>query len=135
MPELDVVDVLLDGMLAGESFVVLRRLESRNQFGRIDIAETRLPAIGSIVPVGENSLVREDAYQTQTKTIRVITPFRLRGATVDEAGARYQPDVVEWKGDRYVVRTINDYSQYGATGLIEAECSSMDFLDRAQTPQ
>lgn len=130
MPEIDVTEVLLDSDIAGESFVVIRRTELVNIFGERTnpYGNKRELAIGSVTPTGENSLVREEGFQTQTKTIKVITPTLLRG-TAKYAGQKFDPDIVLWRGDYYVVRTVEDYSQYGV-GMIEAECSSTDYVEQ-----
>lgn len=130
MPGLDVTDVLADPDVAGESFTVIRRQQSIGANGREVLTATSLPNItGSIVPTPLNSLAREEAYQSQQKSIRVVTTFRLRGASKD-AGVTYQPDQVVWKGDTFVVKSLDDYSQYGA-GFIVADCTSIDLVDQA----
>jgi hypothetical protein len=130
MPQIDVSDIVRDPFIAGERFTVLRRVETVSAYGQSSVAIRTYPdQIGSIVPAGDNSLVREEAYQTQAKAIQVITSFRLRGASKDQAGYRYQPDIVIWKGDAFVVRSISDFSQYGA-GLVQADCISIDLVDQ-----
>ena len=130
MPQIDVSDVLLDPVVAGEAFTVQRRIETVNNFGQSTISVETFPAVGAITPSGDNSLVRDEAYQTNAKSIQVLTAFRLRGAAKDGAGNRYQPDLVLWKGDSFVVRMVSDYSQYGA-GFVQADCVSIDLLDQA----
>jgi len=129
MPEIDVTDVLFDPMVGGTAFTVLRRVQTLGINGQVAIVETAIvpSPVGSVRPTGDQSLVREDAFQQQAKSIRVVTTFRLRGEATD-GGADYQPDVVVWKGSRFLVRTIEDYSQFGA-GLIQADCTSMTFVD------
>jgi hypothetical protein len=133
VPEIDVTDVLLDPDIAGEQLTVLRRVQTIGTNGVAVITETAvMPApVGSVRPTGDNSLVREEAYQQQAKSIRVVTNFMLRGEARD-GGVDYQPDVIVWKGSRFVVRTIEDYSQYGA-GMIQADCTSMEFDDPPPT--
>lgn len=127
MPWLDASEIVLDGDIAGEVITVLRRSQTVNDFGEGQIAVTILSAIGSVVPVGSNSLAREEAYQTSGKAIRVITSFRLRNASETADGSLWQPDLVQWKGGNYLVKSLDDYSQYGA-GLIVAECVLFDFV-------
>lgn len=130
MPQMDISHVLLHPMIAGERFTVMRRQETVNNLGKSVITATSVTAIGSVVPTGDNSLVREEAFQTQAKTIKVTTKFRLRGVSKDAGALNYQPDIVVWKGNNYLVRTVDDYTQYGA-GMVEAECSSIDLVDQA----
>ena len=133
MPEIDVTYVLLDPEIAGEQLTVLRRVQTVGTNGVTVVTETTVmpKPFGSVRPTGDNSLVREDAYQQQAKSIRVVTNFRLRGESNDGA-SDYQPDVLVWHGSRFLVRTIEDYSQYGA-GMIQADCTSMNFVDPPPT--
>lgn len=134
MPWTDVSDIVLDPFIAGESFDVYHRTQTVDQGGVAQIAQQLVAGVlGSVVPVGANSLARDEAYQTQSKAIRVITSTRLRGASKQDAdGSVYQPDVIFWKGDFYVVKSLDDYSQYGA-GLVAAECVSMSFVPEITT--
>lgn len=132
MPDIDVTDVLLDGDVAGELFTLVRRQTSVNAAnGQVVIVPTTIPDISaaSIAPVGENSLLREEAFQTQMNAIEVITTYRLRGASKDQgSGLSYQPDLVLWQGTYYVVRVLNDWTRYGA-GFVAAECIQIDYND------
>jgi hypothetical protein len=130
MPLLDVSDVLTDPDIAGERLEVVRRFETVNGFGESVVTTKRYAVRGSVTPVGDNSLIREEAYQAEAQTILVVTAFLLRGPSKNPAGQSFQPDVILWLGDSYVVRVLNDYSRYGA-GMVEAECSSIDFIDEA----
>lgn len=138
--DIDVTDLLHDPFIAGEEFIVIRRRETINAYGeRTSHPIQRLLAVGSIQPTGNNSLVREEAYQTETKTIKVITDFLLRGPTKDKsqpqgATVTFDPDIVIWRGDSYVVKSIDDYSQYGI-GMVQAECASVDYVDQAPLDQ
>jgi hypothetical protein len=131
---IDVTDVLLDPEVAGQLITVVRRQEQVNGFGQgVLVAETVPNVVASVTPVGDNSLTREVTFGTQNQAIRVITQYRLRGATTESAtGRTFQPDLVLWHGDYYVVSTLNDFTQYGA-GLVEAECVSVDYQEVAAT--
>jgi hypothetical protein len=129
MPEIDLSWVALDSYLAGEAFQVERRVQTVNSYGEVGITTTVLDGIGGISPTGSNSMVREDAFQSKSKTIRVITTFPLRGPSI-ASGQDFQPDIVLWAGDRYVVVSINDYTHYGV-GFVEAECTNMNFTEQA----
>lgn len=131
MPQIDVSDVTLDPEIAGERFSVVRRAEVVNDFGESVVVSRTYPRVpGSVTPTAPNSLAREEAYQTQQKTIQVIARFRLRGVARDGAGAKFQPDLILWRGDAYLVTTVDDYSQYGA-GFVRADCASTDYEDVA----
>ena len=128
MPWIDVSFVTIDPSVAGEDFIVIRRAQNVNDHGETIIRNMVFPTLGSVTPVGDNSLLREDAFQTQTKTLRVITTFRLQGQSRGLSGIQYQPDLIYWNGDYYIVRTLADYSSYGV-GLVDAECTGYDYND------
>jgi hypothetical protein len=129
MPYLDVNGLLVDPMIAGEAFTVVRRLEVVSSTGNVQTVNTYLPARGSIGPVAPDQLNRLPEQQEQSKSLSVVTAFRLMGAA-QVAGTRYQPDLVLWKGDFYVVTALDDYTQYGA-GMVQAMCTSIDWIDNA----
>src|ERR1700694_3507137 len=124
MPDIDVSDLLLDSDIAGEAFSVIRRQEIVGANGVPVLTQTTLPKagdpaiVGSITPTGDNSLVRAEAYSTQSNTIKVITAFRLRGPSKDGTGKSFQPDIVLWNGNHFVVRTLNEWTSFGA-GFVE----------------
>lgn len=130
MSFLDVTDILLDPDVAGQSFTVVRRPEGVNGSGEGVPRSLVIPnVVGSVTPVGDNSLTREVTFGTQNQAIRVITAYRLRGATAEPStGLQFQPDLVLWHGDYYVVSVVNDYTPYGG-GFIEAECVSYDYQE------
>lgn len=129
MPLIDVTEVLTDPDVAGQPFVVVRRRNVVNSYGEPAISEQRFPAYGSIQPAGDNALAREDAHQSQGNSIIVVTTFRLRGAALDADQAEYEPDLVLWQGQHYVVRNLKDWTRFGV-GMVEAECTAFEY-----TPQ
>lgn len=129
MSQLDVTDLLLDPDVAGETFDVLRREQILNGFGRYELGVTVVAGVrGAVFPSGDNSLAREEAYQKQEKSLTVVTQYRLRGEAQESGGQQYQPDVVRWRGSHFLVRSVSDFSRYGA-GFVEAECVSTTFVD------
>lgn len=124
--DIDVTDVLQSIHIAGTRFSVLRRVEAISDLGIASYTwKTFTDVIGSVQPTSDQSLVREEGYGVSAKTLKVITPFRLHCIAKDESGTNSQPDIVVWKGDYYLVKSVDDYTQYGA-GFVEAECSSID---------
>lgn len=135
MMDMDLSEVILDPTVAGDSFIVLRRRTTTNDFGEGQLPPpVKFEAVGSVTPTGNNSLVREDAYQSQSDTIRVITQFALRGAGRDEEDNEFQPDQVIWEGTTYLVITTNEYGR-GGTYFTEAECATQEFQRSFVTPQ
>jgi hypothetical protein len=125
VPEIDVDDVLADPFIAGEDFVWYSRRQTLTD-GIVTTVETALGGSGSIQPTGDNSLVRTEAYSMGNNTIVVRTPERLwLGGVI--AGVKYEPDLVEFEGARYVVKSVDGYTQYGQ-GFVEAECTLFDYV-------
>lgn len=143
MSLIDLTDLFFDPDIAGQSFCVIRRQQTINVHGEGVDTETRFYPIGQISPTGDNSLVREAAFQAQMDTIMVLTTFRLRAVArevsnpgnlpVPPASATYQPDIVLFNGSHYVVQTLNEFTQFGG-GFVEAECVSIDYVDNPPAP-
>lgn len=130
MPDIDLAWLASDSMVAGEAFSVVRRRTWTDANGQVQTESVVIPGIvGGISPVGENSLLREEAFQTQMNAILVITEYRLRGASLDPGtGEKYQPDLVFYKGSYYELRTLDDYTSFGA-GFVAAECMQITYQD------
>lgn len=115
-----------------DRFIVLRRRETVDNYGVSQVSVTYHDAIGFITPSGNNDLARDENYQTQGNTITVITQFLLRGPSKYASALRYQPDIVRFSGNDYVITTLSDYTNFG-NGMVLAECSSTVFIDQAPT--
>ena len=115
-------------MVAGQFITVVRREQEVNAQGEGVEIDTTIPnVVASVTPTGDNSLVREEAFSAQAQSIKVITPYRLRGQTKESStGQSFLPDIVIWHNDSYIVRVVNDFTPYGA-GFVEAECESIDY--------
>jgi galactose-6-phosphate isomerase len=132
MPRLDVTDVLLDPDFC-ETLTVLRRAEGVSSKGRVTTTETTItPApVGVVIAQSDQPIQRGPDQQNLPRLIEIHTPFRLRSASKDPiSGAVYQPDIIVWGGDRFVVNKTMDFSRYGR-GFIQADCSSQDLIDQA----
>lgn len=124
---LDVSEVLADPMLAS-SFTVIRRSEVLGQNGRVNIDPVNLgEKTGVVYPTGRNDLARLDDQQMMGKHINIVTDFRLQGPAPG-----FQPDLIGWHGDFYVVQLLDDYTDFGA-GFVQAVAGSMSSVD--QPPQ
>lgn len=125
MALLDVSNILLDPDFT-DVFAVKRREEKIDNYGRVTTNDLILGGIvGVITSSSPNDLDRKTDYEAATRNISVVCRFRLRGETNG-----YQPDVVVWHGNNYVVRQIDVYPQFGS-GFIQATCESMDRQDNA----
>lgn len=132
MPLIDVSDLLLDPDFA-QALTIQRRVEVVGTNGRTTITPTTIsPApFGVILPVdtaiGGNALERGSDQQHRGAALEVITKFRLQGPAPG-----FQPDVIVYDGNSYVVTIVNTLTRYGA-GFMRAECSSMDSVDNTPT--
>lgn len=128
MPMLD-VSAALTNPYTLDKFDVQRRALATNNYGEPTITPTTINNVrGVVYPASPNDLRRLPEAQIMAQTIVVITRFALRGASKDGQAQEWEPDVVVWGGDNFLVIATNDYSQY-ARGFIYAICSSMDTTD------
>jgi hypothetical protein len=107
-----------------DSFEIMRRPESISQYGRSVTTQVIATAAGTIYPTGDNSLVRQSDFEMSRKTLTCVTTYRLQ-----QAAPGFQPDLVLYRGNTYVVSSVEDYSQYGA-GFIVAQLSSILAIDQ-----
>ena len=132
MALLDVtIDALYDPMLF-DSFKVQRRTDTVGNNGRTTQTTSTFSVQGVVTSTSPNDLERLEGYQVTQRAISVVTKFKLQGEVTG-----MQPDVVIWRGDRYVVKHIDYYPQFGQ-GFYQADCVSMDKTDASfpdVTPQ
>jgi len=128
MPDIDVSDVLCDPMFA-EQLTVQRRREVVGSNGRTTVSVKTYKPYGVALPQQGDAAQRGPDHQNLARVLEVHAQFRLRGPSTDGT-SEFQPDVVIWNGDPYVVVRIFDSSHYGA-GFTHAECISQASLDHA----
>jgi len=123
MARLDVSDLPLDPMFT-DTFDVERRTETVDNHGRSTLAIQTFPRVaGTVTMASPNDLKRLAEHQVTERTISIVTKFKMQGEVTGK-----QPDVVVWRGDRYVVNYIDYYPQFGR-GFTQVLCSSMDRTD------
>lgn len=127
MPEIDVSEILLDSVIASTRFSVVRRRSWTDNNGISQKMSQTVHAIGSVTPTGDSTLDRGDDFQSQPKTLLVITRFFLRNAALDADGVNWQPDLVLWQGNHYLVSSIEDFSQFGV-GFVAATCLLFEYV-------
>ena len=132
MALLDLSSLLIDPDLV-DKFNVERRQEFVDNKGRGGILPTMFYGIiGVVGPISPSELDRRDDYQLMRRSLEVITKFRLQGEVNG-----YQPDIIYWRGDRYLVRSVDNFPQFGA-GFFRVECTSIDKTESqllANSPQ
>lgn len=128
MPLLDVMTALTSPYIV-DYFVVQRRQDFINSKGRSVPIVVQFNAVSGVVrPAGKNMLERSEEKQIQPKSIQISTTFLLRSASLDpSSGQAYQPDLIIWNGDNYIVKELRDSANYAA-GFTKALCESTDLL-------
>jgi hypothetical protein len=111
VPSLDVNEAFDPSML--DSITVVRRAIVIDQYGRGQITDTPMAAMAVIGAASPDDLRRLPEAEMQEKTIGLWTPFRLQGAAMDAMGNQMHPDQIQWHGDTYIVRILDDWSGYG----------------------
>jgi len=120
--------VVLDPLLA-DKFSRVRRAETISVVtGRSSVASVQTDnLIGVVTMYKDIETIRTEFPEVQfsTRVINVVTKANLQAAI-----AGYQPDLVIWRGDNFIVLQVSPYPQYGS-GFYEAVCMSIDLADAA----
>lgn len=115
MALLDVSDLLADLDLA-DTLTLIRSVEAVRDDGLAERTETSA-TISGVVQSGTGDMLRMGADAAQASgAITVYTTAPLRVVT-----AAGPADVLEWRGRRYTVRQVSDWSNFGA-GHYAATC-------------
>jgi hypothetical protein len=130
MPDIDLTDLLSDPDFA-EQLTITRNQQVMGSNGRLTVTTIAIsPApYGVVIPQADLPIQRGPGQQTLPRLIQVHTVFRLRSASTD-ADTPYEPDVITWNGDSYVVNKVSDFSHFGA-GFIQADCSAEGAVQQA----
>lgn len=116
MPSLDVTDILTDPDFA-DTFIVTQSIQTVSSGGMASNALTVLTNVSGVVTANDNiDLMKMPDGELLAGSITVITKFRLTNGS----GTR-DADIVTWNGRTYQVKTVGDWSRFGA-GFIEAVC-------------
>lgn len=108
MPMLDVSFVTTDPMLS-DLFDVERRAETVDDWGRAQTGSEKFPKQrGVVIPQDPADLSRRDDGQLVPRTIEINAPFKFR-----EASQGFQPDLITWRGSKYLVSRVYPFSHYG----------------------
>ena len=125
MPYLDVDEVLLDPTIA-DTFSVVRTMQTTGRFGMVVETKTVIPNVWGIVTTANpNDLYREESFEYFSRSLNIVTQYRLQGQRQG-----YEPDIVIWHGNQFVVGTFDPYPQFG-NGFYEAICQSIEPEDNA----
>ncbi len=127
MPAFDMSDVLLDPDFL-DTFVVRRRVETVGNNGRSVVTNSDTSTFGVVTAGSDNKLERQSDQQHAGKSLSIVTIYPVRGPAPG-----YQPDLIFWGRDWFVVDKLEDYSHYGP-GFVQVECSSIDSTDEPPGP-
>lgn len=108
MPLLDVSELLTDPDFS-DTIVLVRRSATVGNNGRLTAAvatETTMVAI--VQPVGEDLVLTEESSRV-SRFIEIICRERLR--TIHDGAVA---DIVRWQGQDYQVKSVADWSRWGA---------------------
>lgn len=123
MPLLDVSEVLSDPEFT-ETITVIRRAIVMVK-GRATVpAPVTYNDVVAVVNSGVSNLDRASGdQQNMPNKISVHTQFFLQGPAPG-----FEPDYVVYRGDNYIVTSLDDYSKYG-DGFVRADCASVASID------
>lgn len=112
------------------SITVIRRKQVMTD-GRMSTQNNEYKTRGIVTAASGNDLQRLGDVQVQGKAISIVTRFLLRGQSSSrKSGETYQPDIVKYRGDQFLVVLAEDYSAYGE-GWVQAIATSLDYIDQA----
>ena len=113
MAQLDVTDILSDPDFV-DALVCERIAQTIGDDGMATGATTILPFFGVVTSNNGDVLERIATGERIKGSITIHTKFTLR----DSDGTA---DIVQWRGRRYTVSSVNDYSHFGQ-GFVVANC-------------
>lgn len=124
------LDTVFDPLL-NDSFSRVRRAESRDAHGRSQVTPTTTPNLNGVVTMNQDiEDIRNEFPEVQyaTRVINVVTHANFQAAVKDAQGISYQPDLIVWRGDNYVVLRVSPYPQFGI-GWWQVTAMSVDKVD------
>ena len=122
MPFLDVSSILTDPDFA-DRITVVRREEGVSDKGRRILTLYSLDTYGVVTMASPDDLKRMPEAQIFDRVLSVVSKFAFFGACVG-----FQPDLIQWRGDLYIVSALDPYPQFGA-GFTQVIAGSIDLQD------
>lgn len=115
MARIDVTELLTDPDFV-DAIELIDRRPAVNSFGENTLAETCLKSIGSVQPASGRAINR----LPEALRVANISSFWFKGTIVASAPGKYS-SILVFKGQRYQVQTVMDWSNWGA-GWCEGTC-------------
>lgn len=120
------MSVALTNPYTADTITVYRRQEVVNNFGESELSVTAYANVVAVVTASApTTLDRRPDLQVSPKSIDVVTAFRLYSESESTAQAEYQPDIITWHGNNYIVKSLADFSSFGP-GYVSASCAITD---------
>lgn len=116
MPNIDVSDILSDPDFMSAGLVCERNVQTVGSNGMASNATTLMPFTGVVTSDNGDLLERNPDGERIKGNMTIHTRFPL-----DDGSATNCADVVQWRGRRYTVTVVNDWSHFGR-GFICATC-------------
>lgn len=116
MARLDVSDILTDPDFIDRGLICERSKQTVGTDGIAINATTKTKFIGVVTSDSGDVLERMPGVERIKGSITIHTRFALNDGAPGQTA-----DVVQWRGRRYTVSNVNDYSHFGR-GFIAATC-------------
>jgi hypothetical protein len=113
--QVDVSDTLLDPELV-DPIIIVRRTPITDSYGENQLKEQGFPTYGSVQPASGKTLQRIP----EALRIAGVNSFWVKGEIISDGTCRY-PDVLVFRGSRYAVQVIFDWTAWGQ-GWAEGTC-------------
>jgi hypothetical protein len=115
--------LLLDPQFT-DTFSVTQRVQQTNTYGEVTTTPNVLPKVkGIVTPTTKADLERLPEAQRGNRNLTIITRQHL-----NSAARGLQPDLITWRGDKFVVRLLLPWTAYGP-GWVKAVVGSIDSVE------
>ena len=115
MGAIDISDVLCDPDMV-DPIIHIYRSSCVNSLGQNELTEQGTPTFGSVQSVSGKTLQRiPEAFR-----VVGVMSFWIKGKIITDGRGRY-PDVLVFRGDRYLVQVVFDWTNWGQ-GWCEGTC-------------
>lgn len=112
MPQLDVSDAILDPEFVDEIFIT-RRPYTVNDNGQVVVTPTPMQIVAVVTQGSAHPLEQKGDAQYSGPVITVHAyQFQLYDAVTGKTSS-YQPDLIKYVGNVYMVTKVYNWSQYG----------------------
>ena len=115
MSKLDASKLILDPQFV-DKLTQIKRTPQQNTFGENKLGEVKVDTIGVVVPASGKTVFR----LPEDMRVAELYEFFLKGTITATEQGKYSDQIV-FRGDRYNVQTVFDYSNWGA-GYCQGTC-------------